>query len=166
MYDCSGWQIDQSSFNELMGNVPTKKFKIKFNPFKKKGGKDGDGEKNQAREEDSASSANVLSEGGVELEMGGMDGGGDMKQFFGDSAVKDSDNENHKKQVLEKEEVGIRHEREGYMLSRDIQTYIHFCFHACAKLDIIWLWYALCVINCNVLFLSVVCLQSTSWLFE
>lgn len=94
-------------YDELMGNLPEKKFKISFNPFKKK---DKKGEE-VGQEDVSVDLLSGETEGSGEgMEMAGMRGGGDMKEFFGDSAVKDSDNENNnnsnkQKQALATEEV-------------------------------------------------------------
>ena len=72
LYDCSCWQIDQTMYDELMGNLPAKKFSLVF--FGKKN-KDKDKDNKGVGEEDV--SVDLLSGEGVELGAIGGGGGGD-----------------------------------------------------------------------------------------
>lgn len=99
MYDCSCWQIDQSMYDDLVGKQPAKKSLFGFGKKKDKKKK----EEEEVEVKPSDLSVDLLSDdggsGGSSVEMSGIKGG-DLKGFFGESAVKDSDNENNKTQEV------------------------------------------------------------------
>lgn len=89
LYDCSGWQIDQSMFDELMEPQKKKKSLFSFMKKKKKKNKEGEGEENDDDEnEGNEAQEDVTSQEGMELS--GMKKT-DMKEFFGKSTMKDSE---------------------------------------------------------------------------